>query len=104
MRHDADRALADVAAAQHGVFSIEPGLVVHESRRLDARDIRIIDCVPVTTPERTILDLAWCFPNPNYLELVIQAARRKRLITYASMRETFDRHARRGLRGVRALR
>ena len=35
---------------------------------------------------------------------MIQAARRKRLITYESTRAVFDRHARRGLKGVRALR
>jgi very-short-patch-repair endonuclease len=34
----------------------------------------------------------------------VQAARRKRLITYESMRATFDRNARRGLKGVAALR
>jgi very-short-patch-repair endonuclease len=84
--------------------SRKPGLVVHERRRLDERDITTIDGIPVTTPERTILDLASCFPHENYLEYVIQAARRKRLITYESMRATFERHARRGLKGVRALR
>ena len=51
-----------------------------------------------------ILDLASCYPSANYLELVVQAARRKRLVTYGSTRELFDRHARRGLKGVRALR
>ena len=80
------------------------GLVVHESRRLDERDITTVDGIPVTTPARTILDLASCFPSERYLEYVLQAARRKRLITYESMRATFDRHARRGLKGVRALR
>ena len=84
--------------------TVKPGLVVHESRRLDERDITTVDGIPVTTPERTILDLASCFPYENYLEYVVQAARRKRLITYESMRATFDRHARRGLKGVRALR
>ncbi len=82
----------------------KPGLVVHESRRLDERDIATVDGMPVTKPERTILDLASCFPHENYLEYVVQAARRKRLVTYESMRATFDRHARRGLKGVRALR
>jgi very-short-patch-repair endonuclease len=82
----------------------KPGLIVHESRRLDERDITTIDGIPVTTPERTILDLASCFAHENYLEYVVQAARRKRLITYGSMRAVFDRHARRGLKGVRALR
>jgi len=81
-----------------------PELVVHESTRLDEPDITTIKGIPVTTPERTVLDLASCYPNENYLEYVVQAARRKRLITYESMRATFDRHARRGLKGVRALR
>jgi very-short-patch-repair endonuclease len=81
-----------------------PELRVHESTRLDERDITTVDGIRVTTPERTILDLASCFPSDRYLEYVVQAARRKRLITYESMRATFDRHARRGLKGVRALR
>ena len=84
--------------------TIRPGMVAHESRRLDERDITTIDGIPVTTPERTILDLASCYPYEKYLEYVVQAARRKRLITYESMRAVFNRHARRGLKGVRALR
>ena len=81
-----------------------PGLVVHESTRLDPIDIQLLDGMPVTRPERTILDLASHFPAANYLDLVVQAARRKRLVTYESTREMFDRNARRGLKGVRALR
>jgi very-short-patch-repair endonuclease len=50
------------------------------------------------------LDLAWRFPRANYLEYIAQAARRKRLLTYESTKELFDRHARRGLKGVAALR
>ena len=81
-----------------------PCLVVHESRRLTSRDVQHVDGIPVTTPERTILDLAAIFPSANYLEFVVQAARRKRLLTYESTKETFDRHARRGLKGVAAVR
>jgi very-short-patch-repair endonuclease len=84
--------------------TIQPNLVVHESRRLDVRDIQVVDGIPVTRPERTLLDLASQFPRANYLEFLVQAARRKRLITYASTKEMFDRHARRGLKGVSALR
>jgi very-short-patch-repair endonuclease len=82
----------------------QPGLVVHESRRLDARDLQLVDGIPVTRPERVILDLASYAPRSNYVELVIQAARRKRLVSYGSTKEVFDRHARRGLKGVRAVR
>jgi very-short-patch-repair endonuclease len=78
--------------------------VVHESRRIDAHDIHVVDGIPITRPERVILDIASCFPSANYLDLVVQAARRKRLVTYESTRQMFDRHARRGLKGVRALR
>jgi very-short-patch-repair endonuclease len=84
--------------------TVQPNLVVHESRRLDARDIHLVRGIPVTTPERTLLDLASQFPRANYLEFVIHATRRKRLLTYESTREMFDRHARRGLKGVAALR
>jgi very-short-patch-repair endonuclease len=80
------------------------GVVVHESRRLDSRDLREIDGIVVTTTERTILDLAFVHPNADFLERVIHAARRKNLVTYRSTRSMFDRHARRGLRGVAALR
>ena len=41
--------------------------------------------------------------NPRFVESVVQAARRRRLITYESTVEMFDRHARRGLKGVQAL-
>jgi hypothetical protein len=84
--------------------TVRPGLVVHESTRLDPRDIRLVDGIPVTTPERTVLDIAALHPWPNYLEFVVQAARRKRLLTYESTQSMFDRNARRGLKGVSALR
>jgi hypothetical protein len=80
------------------------GLIVHESRRLTEADIDDVGGIPVTRPERLLLDLAALRPSPNYLEMLIHAARRKRLITYESTHEVFLRHARRGLRGVRALR
>jgi hypothetical protein len=79
-------------------------LIVHESRRLRPADIQLIAGIPVTRPERVLLDLAWLTPSPNYLEMVIHAARRRRLITFDSTNAMFLRHARRGLRGVKALR
>jgi very-short-patch-repair endonuclease len=79
-------------------------LVIHESRRLSAADVSEIDGIPVVRAERVVLDLASIWPSANFLETVVQAARRKRLITYESMDATFVRHARRGVRGVAALR
>jgi len=80
------------------------GLVVHEQCRIDERDIVEVDGIPVMKPELVVLQLAGRRPVPTYVEAVIQAARRKRLITYESTREMFDRHARRGVRGVQVMR
>jgi hypothetical protein len=80
------------------------GIVVHESSRIDETDIQEVDGLPTMRPERVILELAGLRPSPRYIEAVIHAARRKRLITFESTNEVFNRHARRGVRGVRALR
>lgn len=81
-----------------------PDIIVHESRRFGADDVHEVDGIPVMRPERVLLDLAGIRPHPRYLEAVVQAARRKRLLTFESTKATFDQHARRGVRGVRALR
>jgi len=81
-----------------------PALVVHEQTRIDERDITEVDGIPVMRPELVVLQLAGLRPVPTYVEAVIQAARRKRLITLESTREMFERHARRGVRGVRVMR
>jgi very-short-patch-repair endonuclease len=80
------------------------GLVVHEFRRFGEQDIGEIDGIPVVTGEFLLIQLAWLRPNPNYLEAAIHALRRGRHITYDSATATFDRYARRGLRGVVAMR
>jgi hypothetical protein len=80
------------------------GVVVHESTRFGELDITEIDGIPVVTPEVLILQLAGLKPYPNHVEKIIQAARRKRLITYDSTLATFNRLARRGVPGVKAMR
>jgi hypothetical protein len=80
------------------------GVIVHERTRIDAADIHEVDGLPVMRPERVILELAGLRPSSKYIESVIQAARRKRLVTYDSTMEMFNRNARRGVRGVAALR
>jgi hypothetical protein len=81
-----------------------PGLVVHEGRRWTSAEVSELDGIPVVTPEFLVLQLPAWKPHPNYVEAVIHALRRQRLIGYESMHETFVRHARRGLKGVAATR
>jgi very-short-patch-repair endonuclease len=80
------------------------GVIVHESTRLHDSDLREIDGIPVMRPERVVFELAGLWPSPRYVERVVQAARRQRLITFESMSEEFARYARRGVRGVAAVR
>jgi hypothetical protein len=80
------------------------GLVVHEQTRIDERDIGEVDGIPVMKPELVVLQLAGLRPFPGYVEMMVQAARRKRLITFESTKAMFDRHARRGVRGVQVMR
>jgi very-short-patch-repair endonuclease len=79
------------------------GLVVHESTVLERIDMTLVDGIPVTTPERTLLDLgATC--HHTVVEIAMDAAERRGLVTNASVREVLRRLSRRGRRGVRTLR
>ena len=80
------------------------GVVVHESTRIDPDDITERDGIPVMRPERVVLELAGLRSSPRFVEMVIQSARRKRLITYESTHTFLNRHARRGVPGVKTLR
>jgi hypothetical protein len=79
-------------------------LIVHESTLIHPNDIQLVDELPVVTPERAVLDLASIYKTADYVERVLHAARRNRLITYESMTATFERLAGRGRRGIAALR
>jgi len=79
------------------------GLEVHETNALGSSDIAVIESIPVTTPERTLLDLgAVC--SPTVVLMAFDKARKKGLVTHQSIEATLLRLARRGRRGVRALR
>jgi hypothetical protein len=75
-------------------------LLVHESNRIDPRDVTLIDGIPVMRPERVLIELASICKSPDFIEKVLHVMRRKRLVTYASTREVFDRLAKRGRRGI----
>jgi very-short-patch-repair endonuclease len=76
------------------------GLVVHESTFVHPYDVQLVDDLPVMRPERVVFELASRYRSPDFIERVLHAARRKRLITYASTKRVFDRLAGRGRHGV----
>ena len=79
------------------------GIEVHETKALDARDITVVENIPVTTAERTLFDLgAVC--SPLVVLMAFDKARRTGLVTYESTQATLRRLAKPGRPGVRTLR
>jgi predicted transcriptional regulator of viral defense system len=79
------------------------GLAVHESTALDPIDVTLVDGIPVTTPERTLLDLA-AVCGFRTVEMAFNRAEHEGLVTGDSVRGMLRRLARSGRRGVRKLR
>ncbi len=78
-------------------------LVVHESKAFDPIDATVVDGIPVTTPERTLLDLgAAC--HESIVEMALDAAERRELVTIDSVRAILRRLGRSGRNGVGTLR
>lgn len=77
------------------------GVRVHRCRSLDARDVTWRDGIPVTTPARTLLDLAATMPERE-LRRVVRQAQAEDIVAIAQVRAILTRSS--GHRGVRALR
>jgi AbiEi antitoxin C-terminal domain len=56
----------------------QEGINLHSVRRLDPRDVTEVKGVPITTPERTLLDIAEVLPRHQLRLAVDQADRRNR--------------------------
>ena len=110
--HRSAAALWDLAGGRRSMQEItcprwrrarHDGLVVHESKAFDPIDGTVIDGIPVTTPERTLLDLgAVC--HESIVEMALDAAEKRGLVTLASVRAAVTRLGRSGRNGVGTLR
>jgi predicted transcriptional regulator of viral defense system len=78
-----------------------PGIRLHRTRSLDARDTSTHRGIPITTLARTLLDLAATAPR-NHLEHAIGQALRNQLYDQRAIDDVLHRH--RSRRGTRALR
>lgn len=78
-----------------------PGLAVHCSPGLRPEETATVDGIPVTTPARTVLDLAGTVRSRT-LEQALAAAEREGLSDRSELKALIERHPRRG--GVRVLR
>lgn len=78
-------------------------VIVHRTRRYEPRDVTVHNGQPVTTVERTILDLcrdrSW-----KTVEVALESAIRKGLTTHTKLRRFLEEGPRQGRKGVRKLR
>ncbi len=96
---DWDERWPEVTVTTAGTRS-QRGLRVHRTRRLDARDLARVKGIPVTSPARTLADLA---ASLHYLRLrrAVREAQSRRLVSILQLTETLARLGPR--RGVRKL-
>lgn len=79
-----------------------PEVELHRVRRLDARDVTRLRAIPLTTPARTLVDLAAVL-NPTALADAMHEAEILRLLDAAAVRAALDRaNGRRGTATLRA--
>jgi hypothetical protein len=84
-----------------GGRSARPGVRLHRTRSLPADEVTTLDGLPITTPARTLLDLAAAGLRDRALEAALDAAEITGLLDFADLHRLLARH--RGRRGTRAL-
>jgi very-short-patch-repair endonuclease len=106
--HRAAAALLRLDGFASGVVEIStprrispPGVIVHRVS-LPPEDVAFRGAIPATTAARTLVDLCAVAP-PRRVELALEDALRRRLVTVASLTEAVERIGRQGRRGVGRL-
>jgi hypothetical protein len=79
-----------------------PGIRIHRPRQLPADEVCALLGLPITTPARTLLDLAAAGLRGRPLEAALDHAERRRRVDWDEVRHLLERHA--GRRGTRELR
>jgi very-short-patch-repair endonuclease len=110
LSHESAAALYRIRDAEGGAIDISllaqsarrrPGINLHRRANLDAQDVCRHLNIPVTSPIRTLLDLATLL-EPDPLEAAVNEADKRELIDSESLRAALDGYA--GQPGVAALR
>jgi hypothetical protein len=78
-------------------------VVVHETKALDPIDITVVDGIAVTTPARTLFDLGGVY-GAGMIELALESALRRGLVTEVEMAALVKRVSRSGRPGGPILR
>jgi hypothetical protein len=68
------------------------GIRLHWRRALPTDEVTALDGLPITTPARTLLDLAATGLRDRRLEAAVDSAERRRLLDFADIRELLARY------------
>ncbi len=90
-------------SVQRGRFHRPEGVKVHTSSDLDRCGIVIRECIPVTDPARTLLDVARRLGETSFAKAVSDA-RKMELVVWRDLSSCLAQHARKGRPGIRKLR
>lgn len=93
----------EVTTSTHSLKAPSDRVVVHRVKHLEPRDRRMIQGIHITTPVRTVVDLAGSLPQRRF-EFVLDEARRRRLVAERPLREALNRLGRQGRPGIKLLR
>jgi len=93
----------EVSSTIRSLKSPSDRITVHRVGELDSCDLRWLQDMRVPNPLRTVFDLAGSL-KPERLELVLDEARRRRLVAERPLRDLLDRLGRCGRSGTRQLR
>lgn len=77
--------------------------IIHRVRSFPAADRSVVDAIPVTTPARTIIDIA-AVVSAETVEEALDDALRRRLVSLPRLRWRIDELAGRGRPGIGAIR
>jgi Protein of unknown function (DUF559) len=69
-----------------------PGVAVHHRRSVPSDEVTELDGLPITTPARTLLDLAASGLNRTRLELAVDRAEKQSLLDFAELHELLARY------------
>jgi hypothetical protein len=110
--HRSAAALCDLAGGRRAIAEIicprwrrarHDGVIVHESKAIDPADLTVIDGIPVTKPELTLLHLA-AVCHESIVEMAFDAAERRELVTWRSVDTLVNRLGKQGRDGIGTLR
>ncbi|MEO8688277.1 MAG: type IV toxin-antitoxin system AbiEi family antitoxin domain-containing protein [Solirubrobacteraceae bacterium] len=109
LSHHSSAAVWDLLPLRNGSIAVilpardarrRPGIELRRIRHLDPKDIRRHRALPLTSPARTLLDLATTLPQRD-LDRAVEEAQVKRRVSIHSLNEQFARYP--GHRGAAAL-